>query len=108
MMTHIEPSTGDKRTMLRHFLAALAYRTQKALRNAPTSFGEFKAGQNVRTPTRLVRHMTNVLGYARTFFIGGRYHAEPLEDCSPRQSVFTQCWKISRNTLSRMRRFFWG
>lgn len=66
--------------MLRHFLAALAYRTQKALRGAPVSFGEFRAGHDVRTPAELVRHMTSVLGYARTYFIGGRYSAEPLPD----------------------------
>jgi hypothetical protein len=71
---------SEKRTMLRHFLAALAYRTQKALRGAPESFGAFEAGQHVRTPADLVRHMTSVLGYARTFFEGGRYRAEPLPD----------------------------
>ncbi len=71
---------NDKRTMLRHFLAAIAYRTQKALRDAPASFGAFEAGSQVRTPQDLVRHMTSVLGYARTYFVGGRYHAEPLTD----------------------------
>jgi len=68
----------DKREMLRHFLAALAYRTQKALRGCPPEFGEFSAGNNTRTPAELVRHMTSVLGYSRTFFIGGRYWPEPL------------------------------
>ena len=33
-----------KNEMLRHFLAALAYRTQKALRDAPSDFGDFDAG----------------------------------------------------------------
>ena len=32
----------------------------------------------MRTPAELVRHMTSVLGYARTYFIGGRYRPEPL------------------------------
>lgn len=68
----------DKRQMLRHFLAALAYRTQKALRGAPEEFAEFKAGNEVRTPKELVMHMTSVVGYARTFFIGGEYRPEPL------------------------------
>ena len=67
-----------KRELLRHFLAALAYRTQKALRGAPDGFADFKAGNEVRTPKELVRHMTSVLGYARTFFIGGEYRPEPL------------------------------
>jgi hypothetical protein len=68
----------DKRSLLRHFLAALAYRTQKALRNAPAEFAEFQAGDGVRTPKELVRHMTSVLGYARTFFVGGQYRPEAL------------------------------
>ena len=68
----------DKRSMLRHFLAALAYRTQKALKDAPADFGSFRAGERVRTPVELVRHMTSVLGYARTYFVGGAYRPEPL------------------------------
>jgi len=68
----------DKRAMLRHFLAALAYRTQKALRGAPVDFGDFKAAEGVHTPAELVRHMSSVLGYSRTFFIGGQYRPEPL------------------------------
>jgi hypothetical protein len=68
---------GETR-LLRHFLAALAYRTQKALRDAPPTFGEFRAGHDVRTPAELVRHMTSVLGYARTWFVGGQYRPEPL------------------------------
>ena len=67
-----------KNPLLHHFLAALAYRTQKALRGAPAEFGHFQAGQKVRTPIQILCHMTNVLGYARTFFVGGTYRAEPL------------------------------
>jgi len=69
---------NTKRNLLNHFLAALAYRTQKALREAPPEFGSFRAIDGVRSPAELVRHMTSVLGYARTHFIGGRYWPEPL------------------------------
>ncbi len=68
----------DRRELLRHFLAALAYRTQKALRGAPADFGSFCAAEGVRTPARIVCHMTSVLGYARTFFVGGAYRPNPL------------------------------
>jgi hypothetical protein len=68
----------EKRALLRHFLAALAYRTQKAVRGAPEGFADFEAGVGTRTPRELVRHMTSVLGYARTFFVGGIFRAEPL------------------------------
>lgn len=64
---------NEKRQLLRHFLAALAYRTQKALRDAPEGFDRFRAGAQVRTPHELIIHMTSVLGYARTFFIGGTF-----------------------------------
>ena len=70
---------NEKRELLRHFLAALAYRTQKAVRGAPADFAEFDPGNQIRTPKELLRHMTSVLGYARTFFIGGSYRPEPLE-----------------------------
>jgi len=69
---------NEQRKLLRHFLAALAYRTQKALRGAPDSFGHFQAGNQVRSPIELLRHMTSVLGYARTHFVGGSYRPEPL------------------------------
>ncbi len=71
---------NEKRAMLRHVLATLAYRTQTALRGAPESFGSFSAGQQVRTPSDLVWHMTSVLGYARTCFEGGRSHSEPSQN----------------------------
>ena len=76
----------DKRRMLLHFLAALAYRTQKAVRDAPHDFGTFEPPSQVRPPKELVRHMTSVLGYARTFFIGGRYPEPSRWSRSPPKS----------------------
>ena len=66
----------DKRSLLKHFLAALAYRTQKSLRGAPPEFASFRAGPNVRTPHELIQHMDSVLGYSRTFFIGSSYRPD--------------------------------
>ncbi|MGE0157807.1 MAG: Type 1 glutamine amidotransferase-like domain-containing protein [Gemmatimonadales bacterium] len=59
--------------LLRHVLATLAYRTQKAVRGASADFADFRAGKGVRTPHELVCHMTSVLGYARA-----QLHAESL------------------------------
>ena len=78
----------EKRELLRHFLAALAYRTQKALRGCPNEFGDFSPGNRVRTPAELVRHMTSVLGYSRTFFVGGSYWPDPLPTFSDEISRF--------------------
>ena len=71
---------NEKRMLLEHFLAALAYRTQKALRDAPADFATFRAAAKVRTPHELIQHMDSVLGYARTFFVGGRYRAPLIPD----------------------------
>ena len=64
---------NESRRLLQHFLAALAYRTQKALRGAPEAYGSFRIGPTTRTPKELVWHMTGVIGYARTMFTGGRF-----------------------------------
>ena len=74
----METPEDPKRALLVHFLAALAYRTQKALRGAPTELALFEAGNRSRPPKELVRHMTSVLGYGRTCFVGGTYRAHPL------------------------------
>jgi hypothetical protein len=63
----------DSRLLLRHFLAALAYRTQKALRGAPPAYGAYRAAPTSRTPHELLWHMSGLMGYARTFFHGGEY-----------------------------------
>ena len=63
----------QKRRMLRHFLASIAYHVQKALRDAPSGFASFQVQNGSRTPQELVKHIESVLGYARTFFRGGAY-----------------------------------
>lgn len=65
------------RELLRHFLGAIAYRTQKALRGAPEHYARFSAGNRVRTPVELLRHMAGLMGYVRTFFQGGSYPVKP-------------------------------
>jgi hypothetical protein len=89
----------DKRSLLKHFLAALAYRTQKALRGASEEFGDFRAAEGVRTPSELVRHMTSVLGYARTFFIGGAYRPEPFASLSDEIERFHETLELLGHEL---------
>ncbi len=69
----------ESRRLLLHFLGALAYRTQKALRGAPPGFGDFRAATHVRTPHELLWHMTGVVGYARTMLRGGEFAPPRLE-----------------------------
>ena len=61
----------DTRRVLRHFLATLAYRTQKALRDAPEGFADFRVDSFARTPHDLILHMTGVVGFARSLFDNG-------------------------------------
>ncbi|HAS44935.1 MAG TPA: hypothetical protein DCS93_30925 [Microscillaceae bacterium] len=49
--------------ILRHALAAIAYRFQKATYKADDQFGTLDLGQGVRTPAELVNHMNNVLQF---------------------------------------------
>ncbi|HEX9614841.1 MAG TPA: hypothetical protein VGA55_05020 [Bacteroidota bacterium] len=42
-----------ERDLLRHFLATIAYRTQKAIRGAPREYWNFSAGNKPRTLARL-------------------------------------------------------
>ena len=65
------------RELLEHTLAAIAYRMQKAVRDAPAHYADFSAGHQVRTPVELVRHMTSLMGYVRTMFVGGSYPPKP-------------------------------
>lgn len=53
----------SERYMVRHFLAALAYRFRKAVDSAPDGFGAFEAGHGIRTPLAIVHHVNGVLGY---------------------------------------------
>ena len=71
-----------QRALLKHFLATIAYRTQKALRGAPDTFADFRAGLNLRTPHEIIWHMTGVLGYARTFFQAGVWQPDRLDGFS--------------------------
>jgi hypothetical protein len=53
---------GSKREMLRHTLAALAYRAERALCGAPAEFAAFPGV--VRTPGEILAHMADLLDWA--------------------------------------------
>src|SRR2546426_11744521 len=54
----------DARTFLRHAVATLAYRCGKAVRGAPASFADFKAGATTRTPIEILAHIGDLLDWA--------------------------------------------
>lgn len=90
------------KALVEHFLAAIAYRTQKALRDAPPSYPDFSAGAQARTPVEILRHMTSVLGYARTFKLGGSYpiKPDPLPDFAAEQRRFHEMLESLRDALA--------
>lgn len=74
------PVPPDATRVVRHLLAAVAYRASRPLRNAPQGFDRVRAGDDSMTAAELVRHMTNVLAFA-VASVGGtpRIQHEPLE-----------------------------
>jgi hypothetical protein len=94
--------TGTARRLVEHFLAAIAYRTQKALRDAPSQYPEFSPGSQVRSPVEILRHMTSVMGYARTFAVGGSYpmKPEPLPTFADEQQRFHAMLEAVRDALA--------
>jgi hypothetical protein len=65
------------RQLLLHFLAAIAYRAQKALRNAPEHYPNFVPGFEARTPVQVLRHMSSLMGFVKTLYLGGSYPVKP-------------------------------
>jgi hypothetical protein len=53
-----------KRELLRHTLATVAYRGGKALRGAPDTFAEFRAGETTRTPAEILAHVGDLFDWA--------------------------------------------
>ena len=59
-----KPSAPDgARTFLRHAVATLAYRCGKAVRGAPESFADFRAGPTTRTPIEILAHIGDLLDW---------------------------------------------
>jgi hypothetical protein len=67
------------REFLRHTVAALAYRAEKATRNAPASFAGFRAGPSSRTPAEILAHMSDLFDWALTMVEGTpRWNESPV------------------------------
>jgi hypothetical protein len=59
-----DPNSDQKRELLRHTLATVAYRAGKAVRNAPAGFADFHAGEGVRTPGQILAHIGDLFDWA--------------------------------------------
>src|SRR3989440_9736045 len=69
-----------KREMLRHTIATLAYRGEKAVRDASDSFALFKASETTRTPAQILAHIGDLLDWALSIAKGNETwnNSEPL------------------------------
>jgi len=72
--------SDQKREMLRHTVATLAYRGAKAVRGASDSFASFKASDTTRTPAEILAHIGDLLDWALSIASGHETwnNAEPL------------------------------
>jgi hypothetical protein len=67
-----------KRHMLRHFLAALAYRGTNVLREMPAHIPQFRPSPLVRAPVEILNHLNGVLTYAHSFLVPYESTEPPL------------------------------
>jgi len=69
----------DKRALLRHTVATIAYRGGKAIRGAPASFAGFRAGESSRTPAAILAHIGDLFDWALSIAKG----AQAWHDSTP-------------------------
>jgi hypothetical protein len=63
-------NVDPKKQLFQHTVATLAYRSAKALRNAPPGFADFQAGAGVRTPGQILAHLGDLLDWALSLATG--------------------------------------
>jgi hypothetical protein len=81
-------SMDSQSDLLRHTLATLAYRTTRALENAPESFAEFDGAG--RRPIQILAHMGDLFDWALSMAKGSPawHKSEPLASPAEQQRFF--------------------
>src|SRR6202008_4489916 len=74
-------SMDEKRALLRHTVATVAYRGGKAVRGAPASFATYSADGTPRTPAKILAHIGDLFDWALTQARG----AEAWSDSTPQE-----------------------
>jgi len=62
----------EKRALLRHTVATVAYRGGKAVRGAPASFAKFAAGDPPKTPEQILAHIGDLFDWALSIAEGAQ------------------------------------
>lgn len=63
-MSAVNETSHSARHLLRHAVATLAYRAEKALRDAPDTFASYRLSATSRTPLEIVSHMGDLMEWA--------------------------------------------
>ena len=73
-------SSNDKRELLRHTVATLAYRGGKAVTGAPPEFKDFRVADGSRTPGEILAHIGDLLDWALSIAVGKQtwHNSTPL------------------------------
>jgi hypothetical protein len=71
---------ADKRALLRHTVATLAYRGRKAISNAPEGFDQLRVNDSTRTPGQILAHIGDLLDWGLSI-AGGK---QTWHDSKPR------------------------
>jgi len=79
----------EKRELLRHSLAALAYRATRALENAPEAFASFNGAG--RQPVEILAHMGDLFDWALSIATGSQRwnNSQPLPWAEEQRRFFT-------------------
>jgi len=62
----------DKRALLRHTVATVAYRGGKAVRGAPASFAKYASGDPPKTPEQILAHVGDLFDWALSIAEGAQ------------------------------------
>ena len=73
-------SSNDKRELLRHTVATVAYRGGKAIKNVPPDFKDFRAGEGARTPGEILAHIGDLFDWGLSIAAGKQtwHNSTPL------------------------------
>ena len=63
-MAAVNTAIDSDRQLLRHTVATLAYRAEKAIRDVPDSFATYQVSASSRTPLEIVSHMGDLVEWA--------------------------------------------
>lgn len=74
-------SSDQKRELLRHTVATVAYRGGKAVKSAPAGFNSFRLNNTTRTPEQILAHIGDLYDWALSLARGKQawHNSTPLE-----------------------------